>query len=179
MVESVARNRRNPHRSARAGVSERVCAGKTPHMATYRTAIRTPLSPSEAFTYMADLRNFAEWDPGVTGVEQVVGNGDGPDAEFDVTVKAVPSPLTLRYKTIDHQPPDRVLVRAESKTLVSVDEILVEADGDGAIVTYDAELTLKGVLRLFDPFLGLAFRGIGDRAAAGMRKALEGEKVDR
>ena len=128
---------------------------------------------------MADLRNFAEWDPGVTGVEQVEGEGGGADSVFDVTVKAVPRPLTLRYRTLDHQAPDRVLVRAESKMLTSVDEVVVEADGGGSIVTYDAELTLNGALRLLDPALGLVFGGIGDRAAAGMRKALEGEKVDR
>ena len=35
-------------------------------MARYMTRVRTDMAPSEAFAYMADLRNFAEWDPGVT-----------------------------------------------------------------------------------------------------------------
>ena len=29
----------------------------------------------EVFAYMADLRNFAEWDPGVKKVVQIVGDG--------------------------------------------------------------------------------------------------------
>ncbi len=43
-----------------------------------------------------------------------------------------------------------------------------------AVVTYEADLSLKGVLRIGDPLLGLAFRRIGDRAAAGLRTALDG-----
>ena len=35
-------------------------------MARYVTKVRTPRSVEDAFAYMADLRNFAEWDPGVT-----------------------------------------------------------------------------------------------------------------
>jgi len=45
------------------------------------------------------------------------------------------------------------------------------------VVTYDAILTLRGPLGLFDPLLRLAFGRIGDRAAAGMRKALRGTEV--
>lgn len=57
----------------------------------------------------------------------------------------------------------------------SVDEARVEASDRGAIVTYDAELTLQGWLRFGAPFLGLGLRRIGDRAAAGLRRVLETE----
>ena len=33
-------------------------------MAHYVTSVVTPLSVSEAFSYMADVTHFAEWDPG-------------------------------------------------------------------------------------------------------------------
>ena len=39
-------------------------------------------------------------------------------------------------------------------------------------MTYDAALTLKGLLRALDPLLGLAFKRVGDRAAAGLRAAI-------
>ena len=146
-------------------------------MARYVVTVKTPMSASDAFAYMADLRNFAEWDPGVISVKQLEGDGGGPDAEFSVKVKGVPAPLVLKYRTLDHQEPDRVLVRADTATLSSVDEITVTATEDGCIVTYDAELTLKGVLRLFDPGLRLVFGRIGDRAAAGLREALAGVEV--
>ena len=146
-------------------------------MARYVTSVRSPKSPEEAFAYMADLRNFAEWDPGVTTVEQVTGDGAGADAVFDVTVKGIPAPITLRYETRLYEPDARLVVRADSSTLTSVDEVTVVPDGDGAVVTYDAELTLRGLLGIFDPGLRLVFGRIGDRAAAGLRKALDGVQV--
>jgi hypothetical protein len=36
----------------------------------------------------------------------------------------------------------------------------------------DADLRLKGALRLGDPLLGLAFNRVGDRALAGLRAVL-------
>ena len=45
------------------------------------------------------------------------------------------------------------------------------SDG-GTLVTYDADLALKGPLKLADPLLGLAFNRVGDRALAGLRKTL-------
>jgi hypothetical protein len=41
-------------------------------------------------------------------------------------------------------------------------------------VRYDADLRLKGPLRLADPLLRVAFSRIGDRARDGLRRALDG-----
>lgn len=147
-------------------------------MARYIVHVRSPKSPTEAFAYMADLSNFIEWDPGVTAVEQVTGEGAGPGAAFDVTVNAVPKPLTLRYHTIEYDEPNGIVAEARSSMLTSLDRITVEATDDGgSIVGYDAELTLNGPLGLIDPLLGLAFDRIGDKAAAGLIRVLEGERV--
>ena len=45
-------------------------------MARYVTKVRTARSADEAFAYMADLRHFAEWDPGVKKVVQVEGEAE-------------------------------------------------------------------------------------------------------
>ena len=42
-------------------------------MARYVTTIPSSKSPAEAFAYMSDLRNFAEWDKGIIRVEQITG----------------------------------------------------------------------------------------------------------
>ena len=94
-----------------------------------------------------------------------------------MTVKGFPADITLRYETRLYEPDARLLVRADSSTLTSVDEVTVVADGDGSIVTYDAELTLRGVLAVFDLGLRLVFGRIGDLAAAGLREALDGVEV--
>jgi hypothetical protein len=146
-------------------------------MARYTVSVNTPMPADEAFTFMADLRNFAEWDLGVTAVEQVEGDGAGEDGIFDVTVKGVPKDIVLRYHTTEFEPSTRVVARAQSKLLTSLDTITVAPSDDGSIVTYDAELTLNGPLKLADPVVKLVFGRIGDRAAAGLVEALDGARV--
>jgi hypothetical protein len=136
------------------------------------------MSPTEAFAYMADLTNFPAWDPGVEWVEQVEGDGAGLGAAFDVAVKLPGRTMTLRYDTVAFDGASTTMTAfAENAWMTSKDTITVEADGDGSIVIYDAELKLKGLLGLSDPLLGLTFKQIGDRAAAGLVDALAGERV--
>lgn len=146
-------------------------------MARYVTTIETPCSPEDAFAYMADVRNFAAWDPGVRRVALVPGEGPGPGTAYDLDVRAGSATMTLRYEVVEWDPPRRLVLRAETGTLRSVDEIRVEPSETGATVTYDAELTLRRVARLANPLLAVAFRRIGDRAARGLRGALEAEPL--
>jgi len=144
-------------------------------MPHYRTTVRTPWPQQRAFEYLSDLEHFAEWDPGVKRSVQVSGDGAAVGATFDVTVGGVGRDITLRYEIFDLQSPVQVEVRAETGTLLSVDVMTFEpADDGGCRVTYDADLSLKGVLRLGNPILGVVFGRIGDRAAAGLRRVLEG-----
>lgn len=147
-------------------------------MARYTAHVRSPMPPAEAFAYLADLSHFAEWDPGVERSEQVAGDGAGPEAAFDVDVKAPGRTMTLRYDTIAYDEAATTMTAfAENSLLTSEDTISVKPDGEGSIVTYDALLKLKGLLGVSDPLLGLAFNRIGDRAAAGLVEALQGERV--
>ncbi len=146
-------------------------------MARYVTSIRTPWSPAESFAYMADLRNFARWDPGVREVTQTIGDGGGAASVFDVTVAGVPKDITLTYRTVEYDAPHRLLVLAKSRVLTSEDRVAVTADGDGSIVEYDAQLRFNGVLAVADLALRPFFGRIADRAAVGLCVALEGTKV--
>ncbi len=144
-------------------------------MPRYLTSVPTAWSPAEAFGFMADVRNFVRWDPGVESVSAVGGDGPGLGASYDVVVRAGPRPLVLRYVVEEWEAPRRLLLVAKTATLRSVDEIRVEPADGGALVTYDARLDLRGVLCVGNPLLGLVFRRVGDRAAAGLRRALGGE----
>ena len=115
-------------------------------MARYVTKVLTSRAPDEVFAYMADLRNFAEWDPGVRQVAQVEGEGGGPGAVFDVTVRTKRE-QTLRYRTAVFDPPHELLVVAKTKALTSEDRVTVGSDGRGSIVIYDAALRFNGPLR--------------------------------
>lgn len=143
-------------------------------MARYVLRIVTDRSPSETFAYLADFRNAAEWDPGVASAELVAGAVPGPDAVYEVEA----SGSMLRYETEVHEPPTTACFRGRNRWVTSVDTITVApTDDGGSLVTYDADLTLNGPLRIFDLALGLAFRPIGDRAAKGLEATLSGTRV--
>ncbi|MDP3279143.1 MAG: SRPBCC family protein [Deltaproteobacteria bacterium] len=147
-------------------------------MARYVTSATTPLAPAEAFSYMADVTHFVEWDPGVKSVRRVTGGDCAVGTAYDLTVQAG-TKTVMRYEVTEHDAPRRILLVARTLFLTSVDEIRVEPSGSGSIVTYDATLTLNGPLGGFDPLLRVAFRRIGDRAAAGLKRVLASKTVTR
>ncbi len=42
-------------------------------MARYRTSVRSPWHPADAYDVMKDLSRFDEWDPGITAAVLVSG----------------------------------------------------------------------------------------------------------
>jgi NAD(P)-dependent dehydrogenase (short-subunit alcohol dehydrogenase family) len=74
---------------------------------------------------------------------------------------------------VTYERPHRVVLLGESDTIRSEDTVtVVPRPGGGAVMTYDADLTLLGRLGLFNPLLPLAFRKIGDRGLGGLREVL-------
>ncbi len=138
-------------------------------MPHYTTTVPSVWSPEVAFEYMADLRNFRHWDPGVKATAQVTGSGSGSDASFDVTVGGVLRDIVLRFETIEHSPPFRVVVRATNRVISSLDEIDIRPTPDGSEIVYKAALDFHGVWRPLNPLLGLVFKRIVQRAANGLR----------
>jgi carbon monoxide dehydrogenase subunit G len=147
-------------------------------VARFVATVAIPRQPAEAFDYLADLRNFAEWDPGVVSSTRIAGAGFGVGTEYDVTVRTAGSDTTLRYRVTDFDPPASMRIVGSTRFLASIDEIRVEPTGEGARVTYDAELKLRGPLRIFDRLLQPAFDRIGAKAAAGLGTALDGQLLE-
>lgn len=146
-------------------------------MAHFVARINTTMPVEDVFAYMADVRNFEEWDPGVVRSVQVEGDGPGVGAGYDVTVPSFGRELTLRYTMTEYSPPGRMKVIGRSPLLTSTDVIEVTRVGDQTQFVYDATLELKFPFSLGDAFLTKVFNGIGDKAAAGMEKALGGTLV--
>ena len=140
-------------------------------MARYVTTINSSKSPEEAFAYMADLRNFAEWDKGVIKVEQINGSGAGMGTIFDVTVKGFGgSTSTLRYTTTEYDAPRNVLVKGVNTLFTSTDRVTITPTPTGCDVIYDATLTANWIIAPMNLLLGKVFNKIGDTATRGLRK---------
>jgi len=137
------------------------------------TVMTSVWSADDAFSYMGDARNFAEWDPGTKRVEQVRGQGGGPDAAFDVTAEVGSRGIVLHYEVTEWDPSRRVVLEAENTWMRLHDEIVIDRVADDTLITYDARITLRGPLKVFDGLLDKKFRTTGERAAAGLRERVQ------
>jgi carbon monoxide dehydrogenase subunit G len=142
-------------------------------MARYSTTVQSNKSREEAFDYLADFANAAEWDPGVASGENLTGQPVGAGSRFRLMSRFLGRQFPLEYRITAFEAPSRVVFVADQGRISSVDEIRFVPVDAGTSVTYVAELRLTGAPgRLLDPLVALAFRRIGDRAAAGLQRAL-------
>lgn len=141
-------------------------------MARYRATIDTPRQREDVFAYLSDFSTAQEWDPGVVEAERLTESAVGEGTEFRLLAEFLGRKTALPYRIVEYDPPRVVTFRGENATVISNDRITFEAVNEGTRITYDAELVLKGPLRIADPLLGLAFNRVGDRALAGLRHKL-------
>ena len=141
-------------------------------MAHYRAALDTPREREDVFAYISDFSTSQEWDPGVVKAQRLNDAAVGEGTEFRLVAEFLGRKTALTYRIVEYDPPRAVTLRGENATVISNDRITFEAADQGTRITYDAELVLKGPLRIADPLLGLAFNRVGDRALAGLKNKL-------
>jgi carbon monoxide dehydrogenase subunit G len=138
--------------------------------------VETSASPAAVFAYLSDFTNTEEWDPGTISTTRVEGDG-GVGTVYENVSEFNGKRSELRYTVLEHRPPSKAVLRGENRTLTALDTMQIEPQGTGTRVTYTADFTFKGVLRLVQPVLGVAlassFKKLGDEAEQGMRTALE------
>ena len=141
-------------------------------MAHYVARVPVSGTRSAAFTYLSRFDRAAEWDPGVEAGEMVTPEPVGVGSRFRLVARFLGRRIPLEYEIVELEHDERIVLRAENRSVRSVDTITFDDDERGTVVVYDAQLDAKGIGRLADPLLALVFRRIGDRAAAGLRTRL-------
>jgi uncharacterized protein YndB with AHSA1/START domain len=144
-----------------------------PDVPRFTDTVTSPAAREVVFLYLADFSSVAEWDPSVTEAQALEPGGPGPGQRFRVVVKALGRETPYEYETVDYEPSERVVVRAETSSVVSLDTItFADAPGGGTQVTYDARLDLKGAYRLAAPLMAIGFRRLAGAAKAGLQRQL-------
>jgi carbon monoxide dehydrogenase subunit G len=141
-------------------------------MAHYETTLDVPAAPETAFAYLADLSNATAWDPSIVQAERI---GDGPigvGSRFRVVVAFFGRRIELDYEIERHDAPGTVSFVGRNKSVERRDTVTVATAAAGSAVTYEADLRLRGALRLLDKGLQLQFTTINDKAAAALREQL-------
>jgi Polyketide cyclase / dehydrase and lipid transport len=141
-------------------------------MARYVTTIESTLSPPEAFAYLADFSNASRWDPSVVESSRSADGAVGPGSTFDLIVIFGGRKIPMRYELVSCDEPRLFVIESRNRSFTSRDTITVTSLAEGSSVKYNALLEFKGAGRVLDPIMQLLFKRTGDKAAAGLRAAL-------
>jgi carbon monoxide dehydrogenase subunit G len=129
--------------------------------------------PARVIDYLKDFGNAEEWDP---GTQSCTRTDEGPIQEgatwHNVSkIVGVTAELTYTLDTLSN----RTLVfvgRNDSST--STDTITVDASGAGSVITYRADLEMKGAAKLFSPAMKLVFEKLANDTEKQLTSVLNG-----
>lgn len=150
-------------------------------MARFSTVLAVPQSADKVFDFVSEFQRAAEWDPGVAEAQKLTRGPVKPGSRFRVVAAFFGRRIEMIYSVTQLEAPHRIVFRGEAPTVISEDEILVSPDpergGEASVLTWDARLTLKGLLWVADPALHLAFQWIGRSAMRGLEQALGARRI--
>lgn len=126
---------------------------------------------ARVFDYLTDFTTTTDWDPGTVATVKERGDG-GVGTTYLNTSEFLGRKTELHYVVEELVPGQRIRLRAENKTLTSVDTMTFRQAGTGTEVTYTADFAFKGAARYLAPLLRPALARLGDRAETGLRQAL-------
>lgn len=135
--------------------------------------IETDLPLQETFAFIADFANAQAWDPGTLASRRIGNGSTGAGTSYALTVKMGGGAAPMTYTIETWEPEERVVLRGDGERATAIDDIRFSATpGGGTRVDYTADIELKGWMRFLTPFLGGAFRKLGEDARTGMTRAL-------
>lgn len=141
-------------------------------MTVLREQINTTLPIDEAFAFVADFANSMLWDPGVASSRRIDEGPLGVGARYLLQVRMRGGVVPMEYAVTTFDAPNRVVLAGSGASVVAVDDIRFESVAGGTRIDYVADIRLRGLLRLAEPFAGGAFAKIGRAARDGMEQAL-------
>jgi len=146
-------------------------------MTRLQERLHTDLPIEATFDFVADFANAAAWDPGVAWsrraepVDQPLGVGTA----FELGVRMGGRVKPMTYRVTRFERPTRIVLEGAGSGVEAVDDIRFDrSGGGGTAIDYTADIQLRGLGRLVQPFLRSTFARIGRDAAAGMAAALAG-----
>jgi carbon monoxide dehydrogenase subunit G len=141
-------------------------------MVHVRESLTTDSPPSRVFAYLADFENVPGWDPGIASARNATGGPVAVGTLFDLEAVFFGRRIPVTYRVVALEADRRVRVEGRADGFHSVDTIEVEERAGRTHVTYDAQMSLTGVLRFVEWLLAPLLRRMGRKAVAGLAAAL-------
>lgn len=137
-------------------------------MPIVRATVTTLLPIEVAFDYVANFENIVEWDPGVIAARKTTDTAAGVGSAYYLDLNYGGSDLAMTYRITEFDAPHLVVLEGDGARSRAVDRISVSEANHATRVEYEADISLKGVFRLAEPFLGKLFARIGEDARDGL-----------
>src|SRR4051794_10046307 len=103
-------------------------------MAHYVARIPVSTTRSAAFAYLSRFDRAADWDPGVEAGEMLTPEPVGIGSRFRLVARFLGRRIPLDYEIERYEGDERIVLRAENRSIRSVDTITFEDDADGSVV---------------------------------------------
>lgn len=143
-------------------------------MPKYSTTIDVSADAQKTFSLLADFANAPHWDPATISARRVDDDGPiGVGSRFELQMRIMGRENAIEYEITDFEPPRRVVLRGENSGSVAIDEITVEPHEGGSRVTYEADVSMKGLFKAFAPAFVPVFKKMGDSARDEMQVWLD------
>ncbi len=141
-------------------------------MIRLQETIDVPRPVDEAFAYVSQFGNAAQWDPGVAESRKTSAGPVGVGTEFALLVRFGPRRIPMAYVVREHAPPHRIVLEGHGDAVHAVDTIELASIPGGTRITYTAEISLKGAFSAAERWLGGVFDRVGKTAVRGLAAAL-------
>lgn len=138
--------------------------------------ITVPVPRDEAFRLTARFGRASEWDPGLVSSSQETPGEPSPGTRFAVVARFNGNEVPMTYEMTGFDAPSRMVISGTGTKGGTVDTItFADAPGGGTTITYEAVLTMDGLLRFAEPFIRKTFNRTADEAVAGLASWLARE----
>lgn len=129
--------------------------------------------PDRVIDYLKDFGNAVEWDPGTqTCTRQDSGPIRAGSTWHNVSrIVGVTAELTYTLNRLSNR---SLVFMGENDSSNTVDTITVDASGAGSVITYRADLEMKGVAKLLSPAMKIVFEKLANDTEKQMTTVLNG-----
>jgi carbon monoxide dehydrogenase subunit G len=164
----------DPRGTVEAVVTSRVsrpAAGYLPPMPSVSRTFSVTTPPDRVIDYLKDFGNAEEWDP---GTQSCTREGAGP-IEVGTTwhnvskIVGVTAELTYTLNKLSNR---TLVFVGTNESSTSVDTITVDASGAGSVITYQADLEMKGAAKLLSPAMKIVFEKLANDTEKQMSSVL-------
>jgi carbon monoxide dehydrogenase subunit G len=123
--------------------------------------------------YLKDFANSEEWDP---ATQRCTRNDAGPikaGSSWQNVSKVFGLTTELTY-TLEEMSERTIVFVGTNDRSIAYDTINVDAAGGGSVVTYRAELTMRGAAKLLTPVMNVVFEKLASDTEKQLSKVLNG-----